>query len=58
MGNHHDNLDLWDSKYHEWNSVNVGPHKNILDKKTLDEYIQLFVDFKLKVHEAKSYNFV
>ena len=31
MGNHHDNLDLWDSKYHEWNSVNVGPHKNILD---------------------------
>jgi len=31
MGNHHDNLDLWESKYHEWNSVNVGPHKNILD---------------------------
>jgi len=31
MGNHHDNLDLWDSKYQEWNSVRVGPHKNILD---------------------------
>lgn len=31
MGNHHDNLDLWDSKYQEWNSVNVGPRKNILD---------------------------
>lgn len=30
MGNHHDNLDLWDSKYHEWNSVNVGPKKDIL----------------------------
>ncbi|MDM8159859.1 alpha-L-fucosidase [Labilibaculum sp. K2S] len=31
MGNHHDNLDLWDSKYQEWNSVNVGPKKDILD---------------------------
>ncbi|MFB6343291.1 alpha-L-fucosidase [Saccharicrinis sp. FJH62] len=30
MGNHHDNLDLWGSKYQEWNSVNVGPHKDIL----------------------------
>ena len=32
MGNHHDNLDMWDSKYQEWNSVNVGPHKNILEE--------------------------
>ena len=31
MGNHHDNLDLWDSKYQEWNSVAVGPKKDILD---------------------------
>lgn len=31
MGNHHDNLDLWDSKHHEWNSVAVGPKKNILE---------------------------
>ncbi len=30
MGNHHDNLDLWDSKYQEWNSVAVGPKKDIL----------------------------
>jgi len=30
MGNHHDNLDLWNSKYQEWNSVNVGPKKDIL----------------------------
>ncbi|MFI0430599.1 alpha-L-fucosidase [Mariniflexile sp. HMF6888] len=31
MGNHHDNLDLWDSKYQEWNSVDIGPRKNILE---------------------------
>ncbi len=30
MANHHDNLDLWDSKYQEWNSVRVGPQKNIV----------------------------
>ena len=31
LGNHHDNYDLWDSKYQEWNSQNVGPHKDILE---------------------------
>lgn len=30
MANHHDNLDLWDSKYHEWNSTRVGPKKDIV----------------------------
>ncbi len=30
MANHHDNLDLWDSKYQPWNSVAVGPKKNII----------------------------
>jgi alpha-L-fucosidase len=32
MAMHHDNFDLWDSKYHEWNSVNHGPHQNIIGK--------------------------
>lgn len=30
LGNHHDNFDLWDSKYQPWNSKNIGPHKDIL----------------------------
>lgn len=30
MANHHDNLDLWDSKYHEWNTTRVGPKKDII----------------------------
>ncbi len=30
MGVHHDNFDLWDSKYHRWNSVNMGPHRDIV----------------------------
>jgi alpha-L-fucosidase len=30
MANHHDNLDMWDSKYQEWNSARVGPKKDII----------------------------
>jgi alpha-L-fucosidase len=30
MANHHDNLDLWNSKYQEWNTTQVGPKKDIL----------------------------
>ena len=30
MANHHDNFDLWDSSHQTWNSVNIGPHKNII----------------------------
>ncbi len=30
LGNHHDNFDLWDSKYQPWNSANIGPKRDIL----------------------------
>ncbi len=30
LANHHDNFDCYDSKYHAWNSVNVGPKKDIV----------------------------
>ena len=30
MGNHHDNFDCWDSAYQPWNSVNVGPHQDVV----------------------------
>lgn len=30
MGNHHDNLDLWNSRHQEWNAVAMGPKKDIL----------------------------
>jgi alpha-L-fucosidase len=31
MANHHDNLDMWNSKYQEWNTLRVGPKKNIVE---------------------------
>ncbi len=30
LANHHDNFDLWDSQYQPWNSVAIGPKKNII----------------------------
>ncbi|MBO9729772.1 MAG: alpha-L-fucosidase [Chitinophaga sp.] len=30
MANHHDNLDLYDSKYHRWNSTKLGPKKDLV----------------------------
>ncbi|HEX9048830.1 MAG TPA: alpha-L-fucosidase, partial [Verrucomicrobiae bacterium] len=30
MGSHHDNFFLWNSKLHKWNSVQVGPHRDVV----------------------------
>jgi alpha-L-fucosidase len=30
MGTHHDNFFLWNSKIHVWNSVNMGPKKDVV----------------------------
>jgi len=31
MGVHHDNFDLWNSKFQRWNAVQMGPHRDIVD---------------------------
>lgn len=31
MGNHHDNFDMWNSKYQPWNSVRIGAKRDILE---------------------------
>lgn len=40
LANHHDNFDLWDSPYQPWNSVNLGPKRDILKgwKEACDKY--------------------
>jgi alpha-L-fucosidase len=30
MGSHHDNFFLWNSQIHKWNSVNMGPKKDVV----------------------------
>lgn len=32
MANHHDNLDMYDSKFHKWNTLNVGPKMDIVGR--------------------------
>jgi alpha-L-fucosidase len=40
LANHHDNFDNYNSKFHQWNSVNVGPKKDIVGtwKALADKY--------------------
>ncbi|MBP1618125.1 MAG: alpha-L-fucosidase [Bacteroidetes bacterium] len=55
MANHHDNLDMWDSKYQQWNTVRVGPHKDILAgwaKAAKDNKLP----FGLSVHAAHAWS--
>ncbi|NWJ52086.1 MAG: alpha-L-fucosidase [Bacteroidetes bacterium] len=39
QGMHHDNFDLWDSKFQPWNSVRIGPKRDIVGdwKKAADK---------------------
>jgi len=30
MGVHHDNFDLWNSKFHRWNAVQMGPKRDVV----------------------------
>jgi alpha-L-fucosidase len=30
LADHHDNFDLWDSKYQPWNAVRIGPQKDLI----------------------------
>jgi len=56
MANHHDNMDLWDSKYQEWNSVRVGPKKDIIAgwaKAAKDNHLP----FGLSVHASHAWMF-
>jgi len=54
LANHHDNLDLYDSKYQPWNSVNVGPKKDLIGgwaKAARDNGLR----FGVSVHAARAW---
>lgn len=55
MGVHHDNFDLWNSKYHSWNAVNKGPHRDIVGdwKKSANKY---GLRFGVSEHLGASYS--
>ena len=55
MANHHDNFDMYDSKYQPWNSVNVGPHKDIVGDFAKAAHEQ-GLPFGVSVHAAHAWS--
>ena len=35
VAEHHDGFQMYDSEYSEWNAVNMGPKRNVLDRKSV-----------------------
>lgn len=55
LANHHDNFDLWDSKYQSWNSVAIGPKKDLIDGWAKAARAQ-GLPFGLSVHAAHAWS--
>jgi alpha-L-fucosidase len=55
LANHHCNFDCWDSTYQEWNSVRVGPKKDIVGiwERTARKY---GLRFGVTVHSARTWD--
>ncbi len=54
---HHDNFDLWDSKHHRWNSVKMGPKKDLIGmwrEATLKHGLR----FGVTTHLARAYSWM
>jgi alpha-L-fucosidase len=56
MANHHDNFDLYDSQYQPWNSVKLGPHKDIVGDFARAAHEQ-GLPFGVSVHAAHAWSF-
>lgn len=54
---HHDNFDLWDSKYHRWNAVNMGPQKDLIGM-WRDATIKAGLRFGVTTHLSRSYSWL
>jgi alpha-L-fucosidase len=55
LANHHDNFDCYDSKYQPWNSVKIGPKKDIVgtwEKAARDAGLR----FGVTVHAARAWS--
>lgn len=55
LANHHDNMDLWDSKYQPWNSVQVGPKKDLIGG-WAKAARKVGLRFGVSVHAAHAYS--
>jgi alpha-L-fucosidase len=57
IANHHDNFDCWNSKFHEWNSVRHGPHRDIVGR-WKQAALEQGLRFGVTEHNARSYSWL
>ena len=55
MANHHDNFDMYDSKFQPWNSVNVGPKQDIVGTWAKLAH-KAGMPFGVSVHSARAWS--
>jgi len=57
IATYHDNFDCWDSKHHKWNSVNMGPKKDIIGlwRKATEKH---GLRFGVTTHLARSWSWL
>ncbi|MBB6144675.1 alpha-L-fucosidase [Silvibacterium bohemicum] len=54
LANHHDGLDAWNSKFHPWNSANIGPHRDVIGAWAAAARKQ-DLRFGVTVHQARNW---
>jgi alpha-L-fucosidase len=54
---HHDNFDLWNSKYQKWNAVNMGPHKDLIGMWKAAT-LKAGLHFGVTTHLSRSYSWL
>jgi len=54
---HHDNFDLWNSKYQKWNAVNMGPKKDLIQM-WKDAARRAGLRFGVTTHLSRSYSWL
>ncbi len=57
LGQHHDNMDLWDSPYQPWNTVNMGPKRDIV-KGWQEECKKYGLYFGVSMHGAHAWTWL
>jgi alpha-L-fucosidase len=55
MANHHDNFDLWDSRYQPWNSVAIGPQQNLIGRWATAAH-KAGLRFGVSIHASNTWN--
>jgi alpha-L-fucosidase len=54
LANHHDGFDTWNSRHHPWNSVNIGPHRDVIGTWAAAARRQ-GLRFGVTVHQARNW---